>query len=192
MHVRRGRGTVLVTVAGLALVAACTGGAADGGTGAEPGAQRSVAPDDDRPPELPRRTGPRVVESGGVGTDAWQVHAQPSELGLCVEILAPERGRELGCDFEVPAVRDIGQLAFADARNSASFRVVAGPVVDYASTVRLEFARGAAVEVAPVEPMPRSEVDFYAADVSGRGPVETVVAVDRAGRTIGRLAPDTP
>jgi len=74
MHVRRGRGTVLVTVAGLALVAACTGGAADGGT--EPGAQRSVAPDDDRPPELPRRTGPRVlVESGGVGTDAWQVHA---------------------------------------------------------------------------------------------------------------------
>ena len=70
--------------------------------------------------------------------------------------------------------------------------MVAGPVVDYASTVRLEFARGAAVEVAPVEPMPRSEVDFYAADVSGRGPVETVVAVDRAGRTIGRLAPDTP
>jgi len=45
---------------------------------------------------------------------------------------------------------------------------------------------------ASVEPMPRSEVDFYAADVSGRGPVETVVAVDRAGRTIGRLAPDTP
>ena len=40
--------------------------------------------------------------------------------------------------------------------------------------------------------MPRSEVDFYAADVSGRAPVETVVAVDRAGRTIGRLAPDTP
>lgn len=189
----RGRGRlVAATAAVLLLATGCTSGD-DNGTdeGRQPSAGAEVQ-DDDRPPGFPRRTGQRVlVETGGEGADAWQVHAQPSELGLCLEILVPERGRELSCDFEVPAVRDIGQMAFIDDRGGSSFQVVAGPVVDYARTVRLEFGGGEPVEVAPVEPMPRSGQDFYAVDASGRGPVTAVVALDRAGRTIQRLGAGT-
>lgn len=190
---RQGRLAVSAAVAVL-LVAGCTSGA-DEDQGDEsrqlPPEARQVD-DDDRAPAFPRRTGERVlVETGGEGVNAWEVHAQPSELGLCLQILVPERGRELSCDFEVPQLRDIGQMAFVDDRDGSSFQVVAGPVVDYAMTVRLKFARGEAVDVAPVEPMPRSGQDFYAVDVSGRGPLTAVIALDRAGRIIQRLTPTT-
>ncbi len=190
---RRGR-LVASATAVVLLVTGCTSGAdQDHGESRQPPAEARQVHDDDRAPAFPRRTGQRVlVETGGEGVDAWEVHAQPSELGLCLQILVPERGRELSCDFEVPQLRDIGQMAFADDRDGSSFQVVAGPVVDYAATVRLKFARGAAVEVAPVEPMPRSGQDFYAVDVSGRGPVTAVIALDRAGRIIQRLRAATP
>jgi len=192
---RRGHLVAAASAAVLIFASSCSS-AADEDQGAEnqpqpPGAQQ--VRDDDRPPAFPRRTGERVlVETGGEGADAWEVHAQPSELGMCLQILVPERGRELSCDFEVPRLRQIGQMVFTDDRGGSSFQVVAGPVVDYAVTVRLQFARGEAVDVAPVEPMPRSEQDFYAVEVSGRGPVTAVVALDRAGRTIQRLTPATP
>lgn len=138
------------------------------------------------PPAFPRRTGDRVqVASGGVGEDAWEVFAQPSELGMCLQILAPERGEDTSCGFEVPRRYDIAQLTFEDHRG-ADLRVVAGQVVDFAASVRLEFRRGEPVEVAPVAGPASTPTHFYAAQVTGRRPLTAVVALDKAGRTIQR------
>lgn len=138
------------------------------------------------PPAFPRRTGERVqVASGGVGADAWEVFAQPSELGMCLQILVPERGEDTSCGFGVPRRHDIAEMIFED-RRGADLRVVAGPVVDFAASVRLEFRRGEPVEVAPVAAQAATPTHFFAAQVTGRHPLTAVVAVDKAGRTIQR------
>lgn len=85
----------------------------------------------------------------------------------------------------MPRRHDIAQLTFDDPRGTG-LRVVAGPVVDFAASVRLEFRRGEPVEVDPVAGDARTPTHFYAAQVTGHAPLTAVVAIDKAGRTIQR------
>ncbi len=174
-------------VVGAALMlAGCSAGGDDGVAGPTGEAFRQRTAQVSAPPAFPRRTGERVqVAAGGTGEDAWEVYAQPSELGMCLQILVPARGEDTGCGFEVPRRHDIGHLLFEDHRGSP-LRIVAGPVVDFAAGVRLEFRHGEPVEVAPLAARGRTPTHFYAAQVPGRAPLRAVVAVDKAGRTIQR------
>ncbi len=177
---------VSVAVAAVLALTGCSGSGDDEVADPSADAFRQRAAQVAAPPAFPRRTGDRVqVAGGGAGEDAWKVFAQPSELGMCLQILVPERGEDTSCGFGVPRQHDIAHMTFED-RRGADLRVVAGPVVDFAASVRLEFRRGEAVEVAPVAAQAQTRTHFFAAQVTGHPPLTAVVAIDKAGRTIQR------
>ncbi len=129
-----------------------------------------------------------LVARGAAGNLTWEVHARPSDAGLCIEVRDSEGGRSLGCGFGVPDLHPVGFLIHR-TRDGRQL-LLAGPIASRAATLRLELVGGERLNGAPFprEVVPGARV--FVADLTGRPSILSVEAFDGSGVTLGRRGVD--
>jgi hypothetical protein len=133
-----------------------------------------------------------TVASGTFGTVTWKLSATDSAGGyVCLAIALPRHAgaSECGSIFGPSAGRAHGITYLAHTGVPAP-DYIAGPVVATAKTVVVALSTGQTIEtrtIAPPTGMTR-EIAFYATELPSRGQPVSVRGVDKAGRTVARLA----
>lgn len=166
-----------VVLLGLVLVTGCTD--QDGTTDDGDASPRRRAE-----PAFPERTAePVIVSSGRNGSVAWELVAQDSAEGACLELRIDGGEGTEGCGFEVPERHDV---AFFVTDGDANGTFVAGAVAPGVAAVRLEHEGGAPVEAQPVGEDAGLASDFFVATLPAGSRLDAVVALGEGDDVLER------
>lgn len=126
---------------------------------------------------------PSRIAQMGEGRGQFELVAQDSAEGPCLEVHDAVDERTVGCGFDIPELHDVG---FFTHDGPDGLVVVAGAVSTDTLLVRIDLVGAAPLAVEPVPAPGELAVGFFGGALPEGSELEAVTAIDAAGAELER------